>query len=502
DSYNNMGIVYDQKGDYDTSLENYFKALKVYEAQPVPFDKVPMVLSNIGIIYKKQKDYNKTLEYYNKALQINKNNQYYFEISVTSWNMGSVLLKLNEYDSALVYSNKAKNIYSKLGNHRYVPYMLQNIAEAKDSLKIHEESQNLYKEAIHIFEKENNLYELTNSELGLANSLITTKNYNQALENANSDLDNSINRGFKEFEVHAYKILAKTYNNIGDFKTAYIYNEKYAIGKDSLFEDTKTKLIFDLDKKYETEKKENEILAQRTHIAEKELDINHKNTQIIGLSILALVVSLLGYLVYNQQKLKNQQLQKEGELKEALIKIETQNSLQEQRLTISRDLHDNIGAQLTFIISSIENLQYGFKITNEKLTNKLTSISAFTKETIYELRDTIWAMNKNEISLEDLQIRTTNFIEKANIASDETVFEFNIDSDLDKDMTFTSVQGMNMYRIIQEAINNALKYAEAKTITVSFQKVNNHLEISISDDGKGFDVNDFSLGNGLNNMKK
>lgn len=502
DSYNNVGIVYDLKGDYAKSLENYFKALKIYETEKVSFDKEPLVLGNIGIVYKKQKDYNKALNYYKKALKIYKDNHYDFGIVVTSGNIGSVLLKLKEFDSAIAYLNNAKNMYGSLGYHRYVPYMMHNIAEAKDSLKLHEESQIIYREAIQIFEKDNNLYELTNSKLGLATSLIASKNYNQAIENATKALNISVNQGFKEFEVQAYKILARAYSNLGDFKKAYTYNEKYAKGKDDLFEDTKTKLIFDLDKKYETEKKEKEILAQRANIAEKELRINQKNTQIIGLAILALVLSLLGYLLYKQQKLKNQQLQKEGELKEALIKIETQNSLQEQRLTISRDLHDNIGAQLTFIISSIENLQYGFKITNEKLTNKLTSISAFTKETIYELRDTIWAMNKNEISLEDLQIRTTNFIEKANIASEETVFEFNVDSELDKEIAFTSVQGMNMYRIIQEAINNALKYAEAKNISVSFNKVNSHLQISISDDGIGFNINDIQLGNGLNNMKK
>ncbi|MGE5942966.1 MAG: tetratricopeptide repeat protein [Flavobacteriales bacterium] len=502
DSYNNIGIVYDLKGDYAKSLENYFEALKIYESEDVPFDKAPMVLSNIGIVYKKQKDYKKALNYYKKALKIYKDNNYDFGVVVTSGNIGSVLLKLKEFDSAIVYLNNAKNMYSKLGYHRYVPYMMHNIAEAKDSLKLNEESQRLYNEAIKLFREDSNLYELTNSELGLATSLITSKNYNQAIVNATNALNISKNQGFKEFEVLAYKILAQLYGHLGDFKKAYTYNEKYAIGKDSLFEDTKTKLIFDLDKKYETEKKEKEILTQRANIAEKELNINQKNTQIIGLGVLAVVLSLLGYLLYKQQKLKNQQLQKESELKEALIKIETQNSLQEQRLTISRDLHDNIGAQLTFIISSIENLQYGFKITNEKLTNKLMSISAFTKETIYELRDTIWAMNKNEISFEDLQTRITNFIEKANIASDKTAFEFNVDSELDNDITYTSVQGMNMYRIIQEAINNALKYAEAKNITVMFEKVDNQLQISISDDGKGFNINDIQLGNGLNNMKK
>lgn len=502
DSYNNIGIVYDLKGDYDKSLDYYFKALKIYEAEAVAFDKAPMVLSNIGIVYKKLKDFKKALNYYKKALQIYKDNKYDFGIAVTSGNVGLALLNLKAFDSAIAYSYNAKRMYSELGYYRYVPYMLQNIAEAKDSLKLTQESQSLYKEAIELFKEENNLYELTNSQLGLATSLIGSKDYNLSIENANSALNISVSQGFKEFEIKSYNVLSQIYRSLGDFKNAYYYNEKYARGKDSLFEDSKTKLIFDLDKKYETEKKEKEILAQRANIAEKELAITYKNTQIIGLGILALVISILGYLLFKQQKLKNHQLQKESELKEALIKIEAQNSLQEQRLTISRDLHDNIGAQLTFIISSIENLQYGFKITNEKLTNKLTSISSFTKETIYELRDTIWAMNKDEISLEDLQTRITNFIEKAHVATDEMVFKFDVASELNNDILFTSVEGMNIYRIIQEAINNALKYADANNIKVTIKKMNNHLEISILDDGKGFNISDVEVGNGLYNMKK
>ena len=101
------------------------------------------------------------------------------------------------------------------------------------------------------------------------------------------------------------------------------------------------------------------------------------------------------------QKMKTLQLQKENELKDALLKIETQNRLQEQRLQISRDLHDNIGAQLTFIISSVDSLKYAFADGNPRLEDKLNNISSFTKETIYELRDTIWAMNKEEITIEN-----------------------------------------------------------------------------------------------------
>jgi len=212
-------------------------------------------------------------------------------------------------------------------------------------------------------------------------------------------------------------------------------------------------------------------------------------------------LSLLGFLFYNQQKLKNRQLQKENELKDALLKIETQNRLQEQRLRISRDLHDNIGAQLTFIISSLDNLKYGFKLP-AKLSDKLKGISEFTTTTIYELRDTIWAMNKNEITLDDLQSRISNFIDKANSASEVVNFSFIADKSLPNQLTFTSVEGMNIYRIIQEAIHNALKYADATSISVQFKDVNEELEISILDKGKGFDEKTVVMGNGINNMKK
>ena len=61
---------------------------------------------------------------------------------------------------------------------------------------------------------------------------------------------------------------------------------------------------------------------------------------------------------------------------------------------------------------------------------------------------------------------------------------------------------MNVYRIIQEAINNAIKYAEPRNIKVDVLQKNNALAIEILDDGKGFNQNDVELGNGINNMKK
>ena len=105
-----------------------------------------------------------------------------------------------------------------------------------------------------------------------------------------------------------------------------------------------------LETKYQTAKKEKLLLK-------KEIEAKQKNTTILILAIVVLFIALLGYLIYRQQRLKNRQQEQEFYLQKAIANIESQNKLHEQRLSISRDLHDNIGAQLTFVISSVDNLK-------------------------------------------------------------------------------------------------------------------------------------------------
>jgi len=210
---------------------------------------------------------------------------------------------------------------------------------------------------------------------------------------------------------------------------------------------------------------------------------------------------LLGFLLYNHQRQRNKQLKKENELQDAKSKIKTQEKLNAQRLHISRDLHDNIGAQLTFIISSIDNLKYGFSL-EEKLEKKLQSTSSFTNNTIRELRDTTWAMNKDAISLNDLKTRINDFLMNAQASTKDIQFNFDTDKALPTNYTFPSSIGMNIYRIIQEALNNALKYAHANEITVSILKKEEQLLIEIKDNGDGFNLEKIERGNGLVNMQK
>ena len=256
---------------------------------------------------------------------------------------------------------------------------------------------------------------------------------------------------------------------------------------------SKVVLSFDLKTSQALSKKEKLLLAEQA-------ETQHKNNLLLGVSVLAFFIALTGFLIYRQQKLKNKQQNQEFQLKTAIQTIESQNKLHEQRLNISKDLHDNIGAQLTFIISSVDNIKYAFDISDAKLNNKLNGITNFTKDTIVELRDTIWAMNHNEITFEDLKSRIYNFIEKAKESKENIDFIFTIDEQLNE-VKFSSVVGMNIYRTIQEAINNAIKHANASQIKVQISKEQDQISIQILDNGDGFDLENVSKNNGLTNME-
>ncbi|WP_179319313.1 sensor histidine kinase [Winogradskyella helgolandensis] len=246
----------------------------------------------------------------------------------------------------------------------------------------------------------------------------------------------------------------------------------------------------------------NQILIDRVVLAEQQLRVQKQNYQVYGGLCLFVILSVIAYLIYSQYQLKHHQSQKEKELKEALSKIKIQNKQQEQRLKISKDLHDTIGAQLTYIISSLDHLKYAFDIEDEKLKEKLNIISSFTSHTIYELRDSIWAMTKSEITFLDLQARISNYIDQVKLNDSNIQFVFKVGHNVDSIIKFTTVEGFNIYSIIQEAIQNSLKHAKASIIKVEVVKLVSNIVFTISDNGKGFNTFNVKRENGLNAMEK
>lgn len=523
------------------------------------------MLNNIGLIYQEMNLFAKALAYHEKAYsyRLAKNKKHELPISLN--NMGICLERLGKRTQAettylegikLAKTENRTEYYKLLENYSGI---LIDKADYNGAVALLQESLN--RPAEMPFPPKTKLSNNSN----LANAYINLLQPENAVKYAQTGLAILKEHPELEmYAEDLYLSASRAYYMMGDVSNGHIFSQQFAKNTRSRFSRENAAEMADLEIRYETEKKEKQIAegrlqllraaaevhANESIIAQQEADLlkseaaaerkekliavnrtkllkseaesgrkgrliaenkatllqaeaNARNKNFMFMIALCFIgfLSVIGYLIYRQQRLKNRQLQKEYELKTALAEIENQNRLQEQRLSISRDLHDNIGAQLTFIISTLDSLKFRLPENIPAVGNKIEGISNFTRQTIVELRDTIWAMNTKQITFEDLKIRIMNFIEKAQQANEGIDFRFTI-SPLLADMELTSVTGMNIYRIIQEAINNTIKHADATTVEVNVFDDSNGISITISDNGKGFTRAGLPLGNGLFNMEK
>jgi signal transduction histidine kinase len=492
ESYSNLSLVSFFSGKFEDNFKYSLRAIELYE-QLGATEKLAREYGEMGFRMKKR-NLKKALYYMQKGMKISEKHNYKKPLLSIYNNYGTLKQQQKQLDSALYFFRKCLRIKQSINDSVGIPYSLNNIGEIYVERRQFKEAKELFDQALQIRIALNDQYGIADNLAYLGDLNHAQKNYADAIKKYNQSLEMSLKYGFNNLLRHNYKMISECYEFSNHSDEALKAYKKHIFYKDSIINTETNSKIAELEVQFETHKKEKQLL-------EKEIEVKNSRNKLIAVSALALFIGLVGFLIYRQQKLKNKQQEQEFELKSAIAQIETQNQLQEQRLSISRDLHDNIGAQLTFVISSVDNLKFGNQIGDSKVVHQLTKISDFTKSTIIELRDTIWAMNKNEFSFEDLRSRIFNFIEKAKIAKEDIEFNFKIDATL-SDVRFSSLQGINIYRTIQEAINNAMKYAEATTISVDVEKIEDQIKIVIQDDGIGFDLNTVEIGNGIQNMKK
>lgn len=490
----NLANVYNKQNQKELALKSYLESVEYFE-KTNNFEAAALTNANISSLFMDLKNYQKASKYLNKAIKYQEENNKLDGLSTSYLTKGNIFLRLSDTLNALKYYKKCLQISREIGNKISEVAVLNNISKIKNDQNKGNESKILNQQSAQILSKINKSKDDTSLSLNVVSGLITDHKFLEAkkiLLKLKKEYSNE--PAYFEDLIQTYNYLIQTSSQLNQKDSVSLYSNAIMRLQDKIIEQTVRKQTNEFETKYQTVKKEKLIAQQKE-------EVKYKNILLLGLTIIVFFIALFGFLIYRQQKLKNKQQEQEFELKSAISQIEKQNELQQQRLSISKDLHDNIGAQLTFIISSVETAKYAPDIKNTSLENKLSNISNFTKDTIVELRDTIWAMNSETINFEDLRLRILNFIEKATKATNDITFNFIVDIALEK-ISLSSIEGMNVYRSIQEAINNAIKYSEASNILVESNLENNEVEIIIKDNGKGFDYELIYAGNGLQNMQK
>ncbi|PHR71391.1 MAG: hypothetical protein COA67_06720 [Lutibacter sp.] len=496
-AYSKLSLIYTYKDKREKKILYSLKAITVFEKLE-EFDMAGNSYGELGFMLKHE-NIDDALLYMRKGIRLIKNSKS-SKIDALYDNYGILQAILENFDSAIYYHNKSLMLKKANNDSIGIPYGYAHIATVNIIQKNFDIAKKYIDSSYVIRKKRNDIYGIADVYAYYGDLYFEQEDHLKSIDYFIKGFDLSKENKFYNLQKYCAEKITSSYRKLNNYKKAFQYNTIYQSLKDSTLNAQTNSRVAELQIEFETEKKEKEIAVQKEEILEQELQIKNKNLFNTALGSGLLLVCLLSFGVYKYQKNKRKQLRAQLVLKDELSQTKTQNKLQEQRLRISRDLHDNIGSQLTFIISSIDNLKFLTKTSDSKLKDKLSNINNFATSTISQLRDTIWAMNKNEITYQDFYGRVLGLIEKTKLAKNDV--KFNLKNNVKSNIIFSSVIGINIFRVIQESINNTLKYAEASQIDIDFSEEKNTFNILIKDNGKGFDITTVEFGNGLNNMQK
>jgi len=172
-----------------------------------------------------------------------------------------------------------------------------------------------------------------------------------------------------------------------------------------------------------------------------------------------------------------------------------------ERERISRDLHDNVGSQITNLITGLEISQLHFqKNEKDKGIDLIADLDADARAAMTELRETIWLIDKQEIVASIFKDHLKGYIHRQSRYLPKTKIEITTTSELGN--VLKPAESLNLMRIVQEALNNTKKYAGADHFKINFEQLNGKFHLTIEDDGAGMDMKtSMNIGNGLGNMK-
>jgi two-component system, NarL family, sensor kinase len=295
-----------------------------------------------------------------------------------------------------------------------------------------------------------------------------------------------------------YFSLAQNYEGLGDFRNASKYYHLYAQAKDSVYKHSSTEAIAEMSTKYETEKKEKQIAQQKAVLSEQRAAIQLTYFLVAGLTLSLIMLAFIFMLVRSRMKKKQQLLETEKELyiREAQIQASIQ-SQERERKRFAQDLHDGMGQLITALRLALHSVNKGTSL--EERVSVLERGEGILNDMHNEIRSIAFNLMPQTLVKHGLVPALREMADRINELNKVKVRV----SNFDMPQRLNEVAEVSLYRIIQEWVNNVIKYSDAKQIQVQLTGYEDEINIIIEDDGKGFDVLDLenSNGNGWKNIK-
>ncbi|SEW27567.1 Signal transduction histidine kinase [Chryseobacterium wanjuense] len=508
---NNLGLIYQNIGSYEIATKYLLQSLDIREKLGEE-NNCGYSYMNLGVLYLTMKNYENAKTYLFKSEKIFIKYRDDYELSKIYNNLGVIFFETGNDNLAKGYYEKSLGLKKKIGIKNTDSDIYNNLGAFYYRKGIIETANNNFQKSLSIQNNYISKDQLKDATINLGNLFFQKQDYDGAIKYYQKALKTSKNSPNRIETLNALYNLYLSYSYKKQYDSAMYYHKDYNSLRNNI--DADYKKAIDLKQKYEQKKKENELLIKnqkisKINIEKLSLENQNKNILIYTLSTIFALAALLFFiflrwkgekqkaeLALKDKKLEEKKLEeliKNQELKSINDMIKVQD---EERKRISQDLHDRLGSML-----SVAKVYY--KSGEEQMKkNKKFDFEQFQKanilldEACQEVRKISYEMSSGVLTkfgliaaVEELLIviQQTKKMKVEFIASD---IENRLDSNVE----------IQVYRIIQELLNNILKYSEAKNVTVQILKLSSILNVQVEDDGEGFDKTKRSKGLGLNNI--
>lgn len=453
----NRGNQYRREGKYEEALKQYHIALDYYEKENKT-DGQAVTLGTIAMLFLNMERYDEAENYYLKSFEIRKKIGDKRGMCMVLINLGVIYNEKENYDKALACFNLCLQIQKEFNDPVIISTCKMNIGNIYMIRKKYQDALNIFDECYRQYTEMEDTVNMSNVLMFEAIAYREKGNPEKSLSLLNEGLDYIHDIPNMDLRLATYYMeLYHTYRALRDYENALYSYEKAIEYKAGILSSETADKISELKEKYETEKKEQENVALKRETEIKDLKIRQQNnTLYAAIAVIILIIIIFAQLIY-YNKMKSVQ----------------QNALLEQRLLRSQ-------MNPHFIFNALIAIQsFVFKNEPRRAGKFLSSFAQLVRSILENSRDEYITLSKEIIWLE-------NYIELQKLRFDN-VFEYFIRIDPTIDRENILIPPMLTQPFIENALEHGLgKMEEKGVLEVTFVINGNMLQITVSDNGAGF----------------
>lgn len=483
-----LGVSSADQGNYEMAIEYHLNALEIWETAK-DTNNLFRPLINISQVFYLIGRKDKALAYNSRALEIGELKNLTGVKAITLGNQGIIEREIGEQylmiadtisvnsqlyrDSAVLFFEKAKGHYEaslalakQQNNKRFQIESLNSLSELHLVLKDFDKAIEIGKLAELLAKELNSNNKLLQNKITLSQAYLGADLPKLAVFHGEQALDLAKESKLSLEKSQINEGLYAAYKKLGQFKKALSNYEIFNEHQQKNNEEEQKKTVTELEAKYQNVQKESQILEQKNHLLEltaMNAKIEKQRNYLIGGS---LFLGIFGFLGFYFNKIRNERNDKIA-FAEALIFAQ-----EEERKRIARDLHDGVGQSLLLIKKQLF-------VTHEVTQENQLLIS----DTLEEVRSISQDLHPFQLEKFGLTAAINEMLHKVENSTD--LF---ISKEIDPiDKLLDEKAEINLFRTIQETLNNIVKHSAATAAKITIEKADKKLIINIQDNGKGFD---------------